>query len=109
MDRNQLTKTVSDRPGTFLIATAAMALFIVGLGAYVLTGSQRDGEVSRTGAACTNWTYESPVEKHLDGPDVQLSCERYFSSRSTVDVQRDDAAWQQKIKFANAKWDNRQQ
>src|SRR5476649_443977 len=109
MDRQQLTKTVSDRPGTFLITMAAMAIFILGLGAYALTNARRDGEAFRTGAACTNWTYESQVEKHLDGPDVQLSCERYFASRSTDDAQRDDSVWQQKIEAANTKWGNRQQ
>jgi hypothetical protein len=109
MVRQQIGRIYAERPGFFLIAMAIMAAFLLGLIflAYYAMTNQRDS--SQMGVNCTDWTYQSPVEKHLSGPDVQQMCGRYFASRSQDDAQRDDAVWQQKIDAANAKWEARQQ
>ena len=112
MDRYVITKGFTERPVIFLFAMAIMAAFILGLiyfVYYALTNHHRDREGFRMGITCTNWRYESPVEKHINGPDIQQMCERYFATRSVDDAQRDDAVWQQKIDAANAKWEGRRQ
>jgi len=111
MVRQQIGKIYSERPGFFLIAMAIMAAFLLGLVffAYYAMTNQRDRDSFRMGVNCTDWTYQSHVEKHLSGPDVQQMCGQYFASRSQDDAQRDDAVWQQKIDAANTKWEARQQ
>ena len=112
MDKREIAKVFAERPLSFLFAMTIMAAFILGLiffVYYALTNHRRDRKDFQMGVACTDWSYESPVEKHIDGPDVQQNCERYFAARSADDAQRDDVAWEQKIDAANVKWEGRQQ
>jgi len=111
MDRHEIARGFTDRPVIFLVGMAILAAFILGLIFflyYALTNSHSDRESVRMGVSCTNWSYESPVEKHINGPDIQQTCERYFAARSADDAQRDDTIWQQKIEAANATWEGRQ-
>ena len=112
MDRHQIAKGFTERPAIFLAGMAIMAAFILGLLFflyYALTNSHSDRESARMGVSCTNWSYESPVEKHISGPDIQQTCEQYLAARSVDDAHRDDAIWQQKIDAANVLWEGRRQ
>jgi hypothetical protein len=112
MDRHQIARGFTERPVIFLVGMAIMAAFILGLLFflyYALTNGHSNRENVRMGVNCTNWSYESPVEKHISGPDIQQACERYLAARSTDDAQRDDAIWQQKIDAANAIWESHRQ
>jgi hypothetical protein len=91
------------------VTVAAFILGLIYFIYYTLTNHHRDHQGFRMGVTCTDWRYESPVEKHISGPDIQQMCERYFAARSVDDAQRDDTVWQQKIDAANAKWEGRQQ
>jgi hypothetical protein len=111
MDRPNLAKTFADRPASFLIAMAIVAAFILILIYFLyfaLTNQRRDHEDARMGATCTDWSYESPVEQHISGPELRQRCERYLSARSADESQRDAVVWQQKIDVADAKWSGRE-
>ena len=111
MDRPDLAKAFADRPASFLIAMAIAAAFILTLIYFLyfaITNQRINHEDARIGATCTDWSYESRVEQHLGGPDIQQRCERYLSARSADQSQRDAAVWQQKIDVADAKWRGRE-
>jgi hypothetical protein len=110
MDRHAFTQGFNERPAIFLTGMAIAAAFVLGLiffAYFALTNRHSANASMQTGVSCTNWSYESPVEKHINGPDVQLTCERYFAARSSDDAQRDDAVWQQKVDAANTAWEAR--
>ena len=112
MDRHELARSFTERPVIFLVGMAIMAAFILGLLFflyYALTNGHSDRESVRMGVSCTNWSYESPVEKHINGPDIQQNCERYLAARSADEEHRDDAIWQQKVDAANVLWEGHQQ
>jgi hypothetical protein len=108
MNSPYIAKTFAERPASFLIAMAIVAVFILALIYFLyfaLTDQRTSHGDARMGATCTDWSYESPVEQHLSGPDLQQRCERYLSARSADESQRDAAVWQQKIDVADAKWE----
>jgi hypothetical protein len=107
MDGHAITRVYSERPAVFLTALAIIAAFLFGLiclAWFAMSGHAQGA--SRMGIRCTDWSFQSPVEKHLSGPTIQQMCERYFAGRSEDEAQRDDAAWQKKVTAADTVWEN---